>query len=158
MSPPTFPIPCWCARTWSTRRLGILRAHRDANARAVDVPRSRTRPRVPRARRDLPTDRPVVLIRFALREADDPIDAASFRATVDGVDRTARFRVTAAEAWGTLADSGTTDTDSARAIAADGPHTIAARVCSARGVCGALTVVVDVRPWERALGRPPRSD
>ena len=100
----------------------------------------------------------MVLIRFALREADDPIDAASFRATVDGVDRTARFRVTAAEAWGTLADSGTTDTDSARALANAGPHTVAARVCSARGVCGALTVVVDVRPWERALGRPPRSD
>lgn len=110
---------------------------------------------------DLPADRPVVLIRFALREADDPIDAASFRATVDGVDRTARFRVTTAEAWGTLAESDTADTgraDSDRALANAGPHTIAARVCSARGVCGALTVVVDVRPWERALGRPPRSD
>ena len=104
---------------------------------------------------DLPADRPVVLIRFALREADDPIDAASFRATVDGVDRTARFRVTTAEAWGTLADSGAADTS--YTLSAAGPHTIAARVCSARGVCGALTVVVDIRPWERALGRP-RSD
>ena len=105
---------------------------------------------------DLPADRPVVLIRSALREADDPIDAASFRATVDGVDRTARFRATTAEAWGTLADSGAADTS--RTLAAAGPHTIAARVCSARGVCGALTAVVDVRPWERALGRPRRSN
>lgn len=38
----------------------------------------------------LPADRPVVLLRFAPREADDPIDVTSFRATVDGVDATGR--------------------------------------------------------------------
>jgi hypothetical protein len=41
----------------------------------------------------LPSDKPVIPFRFAPREADDPIDPASFRATVDGVDQTAVLRV-----------------------------------------------------------------
>lgn len=32
-----------------------------------------------------------------------------------------------------------------------GPHTLGARVCSVRGACGALTVSLDVRPWEQTL-------
>jgi len=97
----------------------------------------------------LPADRAVVLFRFAPREPDDPIDVSSFKATVDGVDRTTRFRVTSAEAWGTLGD--TTAASAPGAVITAGPHTLGARVCSARGACGALTVVVDVRPWEWAL-------
>jgi hypothetical protein len=55
----------------------------------------------------LPADKAVVLFRFAPREADDPIDPTSFRATVDGIDRTTQFRVTSGEAWGTLGDTAT---------------------------------------------------
>jgi hypothetical protein len=98
------------------------------------------------------TDKAVVVIRFAPREADDPIDVSSFKATVDGVDRTGQFRVTSTEAWGTLGDSSGSASASPETRITSGPHTLGARVCSARGVCGALTVVVEVRPWDRALG------
>jgi hypothetical protein len=99
----------------------------------------------------LPADKAVAVIRFAPREADDPIDASSFRATVDGFDRTSQFRVTSTEAWGTLGDSSRLAGASLETRITSGPHTLGARVCSARGVCGALTVVVEVRPWDRAL-------
>ena len=103
----------------------------------------------------LPADKAVVLFRFAPREADDPIDVTSFKATVDGVDRTDRFRVSSTEAWGTLGDSVAAADASPTSRITTGPHTLGARVCSVRGACGALTVVVDVRPWERALSREP---
>jgi hypothetical protein len=99
----------------------------------------------------LPADKAVVVIRFAPREGDDPIDVSSFKATVDGVDRTGQFRVTSTEAWGTLGDSTGSASASPATRITSGPHTLGARVCSARGVCGALTVVVEVRPWDRAL-------
>lgn len=99
----------------------------------------------------LPADKPVVLLRFAPREADDPIDITSFRATVDGVDRTGWFRVTSSEAWGTLGDTIAGSAAASSAAATAGPHTLATRVCTARGACGGLTVVVEVRPWDRAL-------
>jgi len=104
----------------------------------------------PEAGAALPADKAVVLFRFVPREADDPVDAASFRATVDGADRTALFRATSQEAWGTLAEAAT-PAASGTPAATPGPHTVAARVCSARGACGALTAVVDVRAWEQAL-------
>ena len=103
----------------------------------------------------LPADKPVVVFRFAPREAGDPVDAASFRATVDGIDRTDRFRVTAAEALGTLADPAAET--AATGAAAPGPHKVVARVCSARGVCAALSVVVDVRSWDQAPAVAPPS-
>ena len=99
----------------------------------------------------LPADKAVVLFRFAPREADDPIDITSFKAAVNGVDRTDRFHITSSEAWGTLGDTGTTPSVAPQPQVTSGPHTIGARVCSVRGACSALTVVVDVRPWERAL-------
>jgi len=105
----------------------------------------------PEAGTALPADRPVVLFRFAPREADDPIDAASFKATVDGVDRTTQFRATSSEAWGALGDTAAIHSGAASAAPTTGPHNVAVRVCSARGACGGLAVVVDVRPWERAL-------
>jgi hypothetical protein len=103
----------------------------------------------------LPADKAVVLLRFAPREADDPIDVTSFRATVDGVDRTGQFRVNSAEAWGTLGDTASASGNTPGTRVTSGPHTLGARVCSVRGACGALTVVVDVRPWERTLAPEP---
>ena len=99
----------------------------------------------------LPTDKAVVLFRFALREPGDDIDVTSFKATVDGADRTSRFRVTSDEAWGTLGDSVGGATGSGETRLTPGPHTVSARVCTARGACGAVSTVLDVRPWERAL-------
>ena len=99
----------------------------------------------------LPADKAVVLLRFAPREAGDDIDVTSFKATVDGVDRTSRFRVTSDEAWGTLGDSVSGATGSVETRLTSGPHTVSARVCTVRGACGALSVVVEVRPWDRAL-------
>jgi hypothetical protein len=105
----------------------------------------------------LPADKPVVLFRFAPREADDPVDIASFRATVDGIDRTAQFRVTSSEAWGSLGDTTATRGTPVTVGVATGPHTVAARVCSARGACGGVAVVVEVRAWERAISSAPLS-
>jgi hypothetical protein len=99
----------------------------------------------------LPADRAVVLFRFAPREPGDDIDVTSFKATVDGVDRTSRFRVTGDEAWGTLGDSVRGGGRSIEKRLTPGPHTVSARVCTERGVCGASSTVVDVRPWERVL-------
>jgi hypothetical protein len=99
----------------------------------------------------LPADKAVVLFRFAPREADDPVDPASFKATVDGIDRTTQFRVTSSEAWGTLGDTATARGNAGTTTVATGPHNVAVRVCSVRGACGGLAVVVEVRPWERTL-------
>ena len=100
----------------------------------------------------LPADKPVVLLRFAVREADDPIDPASFKATIDGVDRTSHFRVSGTEAWGTLGDTTASPAAVFPGPVLPGPHTLAARICSVRGVCGSTTAVIDVRAWETALG------
>ena len=99
----------------------------------------------------LPADKPVVLFRFAPREAGDDIDVTSFKATVDGVDRTSRFRVTSDEAWGTLGDSVGGSSGSVETRLTPGPHVVSARVCSVRGACGSVNAALDVRPWERAL-------
>ena len=104
----------------------------------------------------LPADRPVVLLRFAPREADDPIDVASFRATADGVDRTRGFRATSTEAWGTLADSAANAGVSSPAPVTAGPHTLAVRICTARGACGSFSAVIDVRPWGQGTAMSSR--
>jgi hypothetical protein len=80
----------------------------------------------------IPADRPLVVFRFASSEPDDPVDPASFRAVVDGADRTTLFRLTAGEAWAMLADS------TSAALVAPGPHAVSARICSARGACSRL--------------------
>jgi hypothetical protein len=94
----------------------------------------------PAAGTGLPQDRPVVVLRFAQGEPNDPIDVGSFAVAVDGQDRTRQFQVTASEAWGTLAAP---DDDSA--IDA-GAHQLAARICSARGACTELSATVSVVP------------
>jgi hypothetical protein len=91
----------------------------------------------PAAGGSLPDDKPVIVFRFAPGEANDPIDAQSFAVTVDGTDRTARFQVTAGEAWGTLAESG-------ESSASPGTHQLSARICSARGACSEVSATVAV--------------
>ena len=95
----------------------------------------------PPAGTGLPQDRPVVVLRFAQGEPNDPIDVGSFAVAVDGQDRTRQFQVTATEAWGTLAASGGGESD----IEA-GAHQLAARICSARGACTELSTTVSVVP------------
>lgn len=97
----------------------------------------------------LPADKPFVVLRFAPGEADDPIDVASFRATVDDADRTTLFRVSEAQAWGRLGD--TLASGGAGGVT-PGQHVVSARVCSTRGACGTLTVAIDVRAWDHAFG------
>jgi hypothetical protein len=81
----------------------------------------------------------VVVLRFARGETNDPVDVSTFAVSVDGLDRTQLFQVTADEAWGALAKL--TSSDSLISI---GAHAVTARVCSVRGACGetATTVVV----------------
>jgi len=89
----------------------------------------------------VPPDRPLVVLRFSSREANDPIDPSSFRAAIDGADRTPLFRLTAGEAWAMLADSA-----SAVPVVTPGPHAVSARICSARGACTRLDVTLLVGP------------
>ena len=91
----------------------------------------------------IPADRPLVVFRFASSEPDDPVDPASFRAVVDGTDRTPLFRLTSGEAWAMLADS-----TSATQLAIPGPHAVSARICSARGACARLdaTLLITALP------------
>lgn len=98
----------------------------------------------------LPADKPLVVFRFQVGQRDDPIDPRAFRATLDGVDHTARFRITATEAWGQLGDS------AAAPGLSPGTHLIGARVCSARGACGRVSTRVEVRPWDQAI-EPPKT-
>jgi hypothetical protein len=101
----------------------------------------------PAAGGSLPGDKPVLVFRFAPGEPNDPIDAQSFAVTVDGVDRTTRFQVTAAEAWGTLADS-------EEGGATAGAYQVSARICSTRGACAAVSATVPVVESARASPAP----
>ena len=91
----------------------------------------------------IPADRPLVVFRFASSEPDDPVDPASFRAAVDGTDRTTLFRLTAGEAWAMLADS-----TSATPLVTLAPHAVSAGICSARGACARLdaTLLITAPP------------
>lgn len=82
----------------------------------------------------VPADNASVVFQYASTDAD-PLDLRSFTVTVDGVDRTARFRVTADVAWGMIADG---DTAGIRA------HDVRARICSVRGVCVSANAIVPV--------------
>lgn len=96
----------------------------------------------------LPQDKPVVVFRFSQGEAADPIDAGSLAVTVDGRDRTSLFRVTAAEAWGPIADD-------APPLAA-GPHQVTARICSTRGACAAVGATLIAVADPGGLSPPPQ--
>ena len=94
----------------------------------------------PSAGGSVPQERPVVIFRFAAEQQEDPIDAASFHVALDGDDRTAGFQLSAAEAWGSLADRGT------REPLELGSHTIEARICTVRGICATAVSAIVVRP------------
>lgn len=89
----------------------------------------------------IPRDKPFLVFRFAPGEPGDPIDVRSFAITVDGLDRTASFQVTATDAWGTLREPelGALSRESAPAT-----HAVAARICSARGACASVMASVPV--------------
>ena len=83
----------------------------------------------------VPGDNATVVFRYAMDDVSDPLDLRSFRITVDGVDRTSDFRVTAEAAWGAIAQG---------AEAGHRAHDVRARVCTVRGVCSELSAVVTV--------------
>ncbi len=87
----------------------------------------------------IPQDRPVVLLRFAAGEPNDPIDAASFVVTHAGEERTGGFHVSAAEAWGSLAPP--VHGPALRL----GSHFLDARICSVRGACTTTTNAIVVQ-------------
>jgi hypothetical protein len=98
----------------------------------------------------IPADKPVIVLRFAQGETDDPIDPSSLRVSVDGQDRTSLLQLGTGEAWGPLAPM-TAPNASAAALAAavviaSGVHLVHARLCSMRGVCSTLDVPVTVSP------------
>ena len=90
----------------------------------------------------VPQDKPVVVFRFAQGEADDPVDAATFRVSVDGRDRTALFQIAAGQAWGPLGEPSSGASSGTSALVSAGAHQVAARVCSSRGACGDVAVTV----------------
>ncbi|MFL5560851.1 MAG: hypothetical protein ACJ79K_05170 [Gemmatimonadaceae bacterium] len=92
-------------------------------------------------------DRPVVVLRFAIGEATDPIDASSFTIDVDGADRTKLFQTSASEAWGPLGSASTGEPPLGA-----GPHHISARICSSRGACATTQATVSTIP---AATSPP---
>jgi hypothetical protein len=91
----------------------------------------------------VPQDHAVVIFRFTQGEADDPIDARSFTVGVDGKDRSSSFQVAPDRAWGPLGDGS--------GAIAPGAHQLSARICSTRGICGAVDSPVLVN----ALGASP---
>jgi hypothetical protein len=87
-------------------------------------------------------DKPVIVFRFAAADPGDPIDAKSFTAVVDGVDRSALFQVAPTEAWGPLMSAA----DGTQPRADLGGHQVAARICTLRGACSDISAVVTVVP------------
>ena len=88
----------------------------------------------------IPQDRPALVFRFGAADASDPLDLGSLRIVIDGRDVTARFQVIPNEAWGKidpLAASGTP-------MAVAGLHAVSARICTLRGLCGAVAASINV--------------
>jgi hypothetical protein len=102
----------------------------------------------------VPRDKPVVVLRFARGEATDPVDVSTFALSVDGVNRTPLFQVTADEAWGPLTKPASTDS-----LITIGAHAVVARVCSVRGACAetATTVLVVDAPNATATSAASQS-
>jgi hypothetical protein len=100
----------------------------------------------------VPRDKPVVVLRFARGEATDPIDVSTFAVSVDAVDRTQLFQVTADEAWGAVAKPAGNEP-----LIAIGPHAVIARVCSVRGACAETATTVLVVDAPNATAAPQTS-
>lgn len=92
----------------------------------------------------VPDDKPVILFRFATGEPGDPLDVSSFRVWVDGVDRSARFTVTATEAWGPIRRVWSSGSRAGPRGRSSGAHQVLARVCSSRGACAEARATVTV--------------
>jgi hypothetical protein len=92
----------------------------------------------------VPDDKPVILFRFAPGEPGDPLDVSSSRVWVDGVDRSARFTVTATEAWGPIRRVASGSRRAAPRVGSSGAHRVVARVCSSRGACAEARATVTV--------------
>ena len=86
-------------------------------------------------------DRPVIVLRFAVGEPSDPVDAGSLAVTIDGVDRTKLFQTSGADAWGPLGPTGASDPS-----LAVGAHLVTARICSQRGACALTQATVSIIP------------
>lgn len=97
----------------------------------------------------IPAEKPVVLFRFAPGDSSDAIDPASFRMSVDGLDRTTLLQLGGSEAWVPLVP----DSSASSPPIAPGVHLVHALVCSLRGVCGSLDTKVTVIPAAPAV--PP---
>jgi hypothetical protein len=91
----------------------------------------------PPAGQSLPQDKAVIILRFAVGEPSDQLDASSFGVWVNGANRAALFQVAGTEAWGPLSDpkSGSL---------APGVYQVTARICSTKGVCGSTSATVTV--------------
>lgn len=87
----------------------------------------------------VPVDRPVLAFRFAAADPADQLDLGSLKIAVDSRDATPNFHVMPNEAWGKLDDAAV----STGSLAA-GAHTVTARICSLRGVCGTITASFNV--------------
>lgn len=83
----------------------------------------------------VPGDNATVVFRYAAGDVSDPLDLWTFRITVDGIDRTSHFRVTADAAWGAIVQG---------VEAGLRAHEVRARVCTIRGACAELSTVVTV--------------
>jgi hypothetical protein len=123
---------------------GLVTACQFLPARRQDAPRLEPyRPPTITLAHPLPggpvsADRPIIVFRFVAGEASDPIDVSTLAITVDGRDRTTRFQLSAAEAWGPVIDMASSATAPSGAPA---PR-VEARVCSVRGVCASTSATV----------------
>jgi hypothetical protein len=91
----------------------------------------------PLAGQSLPQDKAVIILRFAVGEPSDQLDASSFGVWVNGASRTALFQVTGTDAWGPLADP-------KAGPLAPGVYQVTARICSTRATCGTTAATVTV--------------
>lgn len=87
----------------------------------------------------IPADRPVLAFRFTAADPSDQLDLGSLKVAVDSHDATPSFHVTPNDAWGKL--DGSAVPGGSLAV---GAHTVTARICSLRGVCGIMTASFNV--------------
>ena len=105
----------------------------------------------PSAGASVPSDKPIVVFRFAPSDSSDPIDARSFAIAIDGEDQKRLFQVTATEAWGPMAPPAPDGSGSTPV----GVRRVAARICSIRGACAEVNERVTVVASEAAVTDAP---
>lgn len=100
----------------------------------------------PPAGQSLPQDKAVIILRFAVGEPADQLDASSFGVWVNGATRAALFQVAGTEAWGPLSDPKS-------GPLAPGVYQVTARICSTRGTCGTTASTVTVTASDVGAGK-----